>query len=122
MHFVHACNAIKRRSGVRGAERALCGSELSPNLAPQTTTVLVLDHSLMRSLCLSPLYVSLMLSPSTFNNKTTPAFKRNCTPTDAHSVSELQVNMTVTSADSQKRCGTNLFISRQNTYQNSDSD
>lgn len=43
--------AIKRWSGVRAAERVLCGDEENAGHAPQTPSVSLLHHALMRHLC-----------------------------------------------------------------------
>lgn len=44
------CNKEKR-SGERCVERVLCGEEESADHAPQTSSVSLLDHTLMRHLC-----------------------------------------------------------------------
>lgn len=43
--------AIKRRSGVQAEERVLCGEEQNMGHTPQTSSVSLLDHTLMRHLC-----------------------------------------------------------------------
>lgn len=55
VYFVHASRAVKRWSGVRGVERGPCVSEWSAGLAPQKSSVPLLDHTLMRHLCVCQL-------------------------------------------------------------------
>lgn len=54
--------AIKRRSGVQAEERVLCGEEQNVEHTPQTSSVSLLDHTLMRHLCESWASVRLSLS------------------------------------------------------------
>lgn len=65
--------AIKRWSGVRDVERVLCGGEESAGHAPQTPSVSLLDHTLMRHLCESRPSVRLSDAGSDWKTTTTTA-------------------------------------------------